>query len=360
MCGLPDDAANQDDEQQDHDRAEDFDEPQQARWWSGVDWWHLCAIARHMNETSHLTATADQPERLDRFLARSFADISRARFQRLIAEGQVKVEGKAVDDSGQKLKPGQFVDVIVPPPAPAEPEPEHIALDVVFEDKHVIVINKPSGLVVHPAAGHDNGTLVNALLAHCGDSLSGIGGVKRPGIVHRLDKDTSGLLVIAKNDAAHQSLSEQFQAHGRDGRLERAYLAFVWGVPQRPAGMIATGIARSTSNRQKMAVSTRDDAKEAITHYVIKERFGEVASLVQCNLETGRTHQIRVHMAHIGHPAAGRRNLWGRLQIGPDQTAGNLTHHGQVSERTGLACLHARLRTPQDGQAIALRSTLAA
>jgi 23S rRNA pseudouridine1911/1915/1917 synthase len=258
-----------------------------------------------MNETSHLTATADQPERLDRFLARSFADISRARFQRLIAEGQVKVEGKAVDDSGQKLKPGQVVDVIVPPPAPAEPKPEHIALDVVFEDKHVIVINKPSGLVVHPAAGHDNGTLVNALLAHCGDSLSGIGGVKRPGIVHRLDKDTSGLLVIAKNDAAHQSLSEQFHSHGRDGRLERAYLAFVWGVPQRPAGMIATGIARSTSNRQKMAVSTRDDAKEAITHYVIKERFGEVASLVQCNLETGRTHQIRVHMAHIGHPLLG-------------------------------------------------------
>jgi 23S rRNA pseudouridine1911/1915/1917 synthase len=253
----------------------------------------------------HLSAVSDQPERLDRFLARSFPDISRARFQRLIAEGQVNVEGKLVDDSGLKLKSSQRVDIIVPPAKAAEPEAQSIELDVVYEDKHVIVINKPAGLVVHPAAGHADGTLVNALLAHCGDSLSGIGGIKRPGIVHRLDKDTSGLLVIAKNDAAHQSLSEQFQAHGRDGRLERAYLAFVWGVPQRPAGMMTTGIARSTTNRQKMAVSTRSDAKEAITHYEVLERFGDIASLVRCNLETGRTHQIRVHMAHIGHPLLG-------------------------------------------------------
>jgi 23S rRNA pseudouridine1911/1915/1917 synthase len=253
----------------------------------------------------HLNAVADQSERLDRFLARSFPDISRARFQRLIAEGQIKVENKVIDDSGTKLKPSQRIDIIIPPARPAEPEAEHIELDVVFEDKHVIVINKPAGLVVHPAAGHDSGTLVNALLAHCGDSLSGIGGVKRPGIVHRLDKDTSGLLVIAKNDAAHHSLSEQFQAHGRDGRLQRAYLAFVWGVPQRPTGMMTTGIARSTTNRQKMAVSTRTDAKEAITHYEVVDRFADIASLVRCNLETGRTHQIRVHMAHIGHPLLG-------------------------------------------------------
>jgi 23S rRNA pseudouridine1911/1915/1917 synthase len=258
----------------------------------------------------HLSAVSDQSERLDRFLARSFPDISRARFQRLIAEGQVNVEGKVTEDAALKLKPLQRVDIIVPPAKPAEPEAEHIELDVVFEDKHVIVINKPAGLVVHPAAGHDSGTLVNALLAHCSDSLSGIGGVKRPGIVHRLDKDTSGLLVIAKNDAAHQSLSEQFQAHGRDGRLERAYLAFVWGVPQRPAGMMTTGIARSTTNRQKMAVSTRTDAKEAITHYEVVERFGDLATLVRCNLETGRTHQIRVHMAHIGHPLLGD-NVYG-------------------------------------------------
>jgi 23S rRNA pseudouridine1911/1915/1917 synthase len=252
-----------------------------------------------------LSAVADQAERLDRFLARSFSDISRARFQRLIADGHVKVEGSVVDDSGLKLKPDQKVAVLMPPAKAAEPEAENIELDVVFEDKHVIVINKPVGLVVHPAAGHDSGTLVNALLAHCGDSLSGIGGVKRPGIVHRLDKDTSGLLVIAKNDAAHQSLSDQFQAHGRDGRLQREYLAFVWGIPVRPAGMITTGIARSPHNRQKMSVSQSAIAKEAITHYVTVESFGDVASLVRCNLETGRTHQIRVHMAHIGHPLLG-------------------------------------------------------
>ena len=255
--------------------------------------------------SQHLEAQADQADRLDRFLARHFSDISRARFQRLIAEGQVKVEGQTVEDSGHKLKAGQAVSITLPPPTPAEPEAEHITLDVVFEDKHVIVINKPAGLVVHPAAGHASGTLVNALLAHCGNSLSGIGGVKRPGIVHRLDKDTSGLLVIAKNDAAHQSLSEQFQSHGRDGRLQRVYMAFVWGIPQRNAGSIATGLARSTSNRQKMAVSSSAMAKQAITHFQVKERFGQVASLVQCNLETGRTHQIRVHMAHIGHPLLG-------------------------------------------------------
>jgi 23S rRNA pseudouridine1911/1915/1917 synthase len=258
-----------------------------------------------MSEPSSLSATADQAERLDRFLARSFADISRARFQRLIAEGHVKVEGAVVDDTSLKLKPAQTVEISLPPAKPAEPGAENIALDVVYEDKHVIVINKPVGLVVHPAAGHDSGTLVNALLAHCGDSLSGIGGVKRPGIVHRLDKDTSGLLVIAKNDAAHQSLSEQFQAHGRDGRLQREYLAFVWGVPQRPIGTISTGIARSPHNRQKMAVSQSALAKEAITHFRVEENFGDTATLVRCNLETGRTHQIRVHMAHIGHPLLG-------------------------------------------------------
>jgi 23S rRNA pseudouridine1911/1915/1917 synthase len=304
--GFPDDAANQGEKQHNHDKSQHLDQTQQAFWRSGVDGGLVCAIADHMTSIPDTrSAVAHEADRLDRFLAKTFPDVSRARFQRLIAEGNVFVEGHAADDAGMRLKPSQRVDIIFPPAMPAEPLPENIALDVVFEDKHVIVINKPSGLVVHPAAGHDSGTLVNALIAHCGESLSGIGGVKRPGIVHRLDKDTSGLLVIAKNDAAHQSLSDQFQAHGRDGRLERAYLAVVWGVPQRPNGMIATGIARSTVNRQKMAVSQRGDAKEAITHYVVKERFGDVVALVQCNLETGRTHQIRVHMAHIGHPLLG-------------------------------------------------------
>lgn len=257
------------------------------------------------SHSSHLAISAESDDRLDRLLARQFSEVSRARFQRLIVEGHVSVEGLRTIDPGHRVKTGQQIEVEMPPPVAAEPKPEAIWLDIVFEDRDLVVINKPAGLVVHPAAGHAGGTLVNALIAHCGDSLSGIGGVKRPGIVHRLDKDTSGLLVVAKNDAAHQALSEQFAAHGRDGRLERAYLAFVWGVPERNRGMIATGIGRSPTNRQKMAVSNRPDAREAVTHYEVQEHFGKVASLVRCNLETGRTHQIRVHMAHIGHPLLG-------------------------------------------------------
>ncbi len=237
-------------------------------------------------------------------MASQFADISRARFQRLIAEGHVSVEGETITDGGHRLKPGQRVDVTLPPALPAEPKGEAIELAIIYEDKDLIVIDKPVGLVVHPAAGHESGTLVNALIAHCGNSLSGIGGVKRPGIVHRIDKDTSGLLVVAKNDAAHQGLSEQFAAHGRDGRMEREYLAFVWGTPDRPQGTIDTGIDRAPHNRQKMAVSRKAEARRAITHFKIEEKFF-VTSLLRCILETGRTHQIRVHMAHIGHPLLG-------------------------------------------------------
>ncbi|MDE2444648.1 MAG: RluA family pseudouridine synthase [Alphaproteobacteria bacterium] len=259
-----------------------------------------------MSETT-LETTATETARLDKTLATAFSDISRARFQKLIAEACVRVDGKVADDGGVKLKPGQYIEVTIPEAAPAEPQAEAIDLDIVYEDKHLIVINKPAGLVVHPGAGNENGTLVNALIAHCGASLSGIGGVKRPGIVHRLDKDTSGLLVVAKNDKAHAGLSEQFAAHGRDGRMEREYLAFVWGKPERARGTITTGLDRSSSNRQKMAVSNSALAKEAITHYQVEEEFGKapVASLVRCNLETGRTHQIRVHLAHIGHPLLG-------------------------------------------------------
>lgn len=251
----------------------------------------------------HLQVTIAGPERLDKALAVAFVDVSRARFQKLIADGQVSIDGKIETDASLKVKAGQSVEVILPPPEPAEPMAEDIPLEIIHEDKHLIVINKPPGLVVHPAAGHSSGTLVNALLGHCGDSLSGIGGVKRPGIVHRLDKDTSGLLVIAKNDKAHQALSEQFAAHGRDGNLQRTYIALVWGIPERSHGTIATRLGRSTTNRQKMAVTKSEtNSREAITHYQVVERFGEMASLIRCNLETGRTHQIRVHMAHIGHP----------------------------------------------------------
>ncbi len=257
--------------------------------------------------SSPLEALGAPGERLDRFLAQAFPALSRSRFQSLIAEGQVTVEGAVTTSARYKLKGGEKVQVIVPPASTPEPKAETIPLAIIYEDSDLIVIDKPAGLVVHPSAGHETGTLVNALIAHCGESLSGVGGVRRPGIVHRLDKDTSGLLVAAKNDIAHRGLSEQFAAHGRDGRLERAYLAMVWGSPEKNAGTVSAALGRSTANRQKMAVSRSAAARKAVTHYKVLERFGSptVASLLRCTLETGRTHQIRVHMAHIGHPLLG-------------------------------------------------------
>ncbi|MEQ1653959.1 MAG: RluA family pseudouridine synthase [Hyphomicrobium sp.] len=252
----------------------------------------------------------DAAERLDRWLARQIPDLSRARIQALIKDGQVTSAGATIGEANTRVKPGDLYEVAVPEAEPSDVAGEDIALDVVFEDASVIVIDKPAGLVVHPAAGHASGTLVNALVAHCGESLSGVGGVKRPGIVHRLDKDTSGLLVVAKTDEAHQSLSDQFRAHGLDGRLRRAYLALVWGAPVRPKGTIDAALARSTANRTKIAVSRHGTARHAVTHYEVLQTFqGEkpnaTVSLLRLVLETGRTHQIRVHLAHIGHPVLG-------------------------------------------------------
>lgn len=253
---------------------------------------------------------SDSGERLDRWLARHIPSLSRARIQALIKDGQVTSAGATIGEANTRVKPGESYAVIVPEAAPSDVAGEAMALNVVFEDASVIVIDKPAGLVVHPAAGHASGTLVNALVAHCGDSLSGVGGVKRPGIVHRLDKDTSGLLVVAKTDDAHQSLSDQFRSHGLDGRLRRAYLALIWGAPVRPKGVIDAALARSTANRTKIAVSRHETARHAITHYEVVETFqGEkpnsTVSLLRLVLETGRTHQIRVHLAHIGHPVLG-------------------------------------------------------
>jgi 23S rRNA pseudouridine1911/1915/1917 synthase len=246
--------------------------------------------------------------RLDRVLAVRCPALSRSRLKALILAGSVTVKTAHIRDPAYHVARGDTITIDVPEAAPAEPRGEEIALDIAYEDGDIIVIDKPSGLVVHPAAGHETGTLVNALIAHCGASLSGIGGVKRPGIVHRLDKDTTGLMVVAKNDQAHQSLTAQFADHGRTGEMRRGYLAFAWGVPNRARGTIDAPIDRHPYAREKMAV--RDGGREAITHWEVREAFQgrdgkPVASLLACQLETGRTHQIRVHLAHIGHPLMG-------------------------------------------------------
>ncbi|MGH8584414.1 MAG: RluA family pseudouridine synthase [Gammaproteobacteria bacterium] len=259
-----------------------------------------------METSRELTLTAsaaDAGERLDRVLSRSFDDVSRARFQGLIADGRVRVNGATIVEARHRVKPGARIEVLVPAPVAPRPQAEAIPLAVVYEDEDVIVIDKPPGLVVHPAPGHWAGTLVNALIAHCGESLSGIGGERRPGIVHRLDRNTSGLMVAAKNDRAHRSLSEQFAEHGRDGRLERIYQAIVWGRPERSLGTISAAIGRKATNRQKMAVRP-ERGRPAATHYRVLRTFDHpgAPTLIECRLETGRTHQIRVHMAHAGHP----------------------------------------------------------
>jgi 23S rRNA pseudouridine1911/1915/1917 synthase len=249
------------------------------------------------------TLTIDESQagqRLDRVLAAAWSDLSRSRLQQLIAAGAVTGASRAFDDASQKVKAGEALTLVIPPAVAAEPEGQDIALNIVFEDPHLIVVDKPAGLVVHPAAGNRDGTLVNALIAHCGESLRGIGGELRPGIVHRIDKDTTGLMVAAKSEKAHTSLGKQFAAHA----IERVYRALVWGVPRERAGTIDGALGRSPLNRQKMAV-LRVGGKEARTHYKVIEAFGTTAALIECRLETGRTHQIRVHMAHIGHPLIG-------------------------------------------------------
>ncbi len=253
-----------------------------------------------------ISLTIAEAGRLDRALALAAASspegsgFSRARLQKLIREGRVSLRGEPVTDPKVKVAAGEVCDLIVPPPVEAAPKAEAIPLDIVYEDGDLLVLNKPAGLVVHPGAGNREGTLVNALLAHCKGSLSGIGGVARPGIVHRLDKDTSGLMVVAKNDHAHQVLTAQFA----DRSLSRVYQALVWGVPHPLEGLVEGAIGRHPRARQKMALVSRG-GKEALTRYKTLEVFGTLASLVECKLATGRTHQIRVHMESVGHPLVG-------------------------------------------------------
>ncbi|TAX73362.1 RluA family pseudouridine synthase [Rhizobium leguminosarum] len=261
-----------------------------------------------------LTADESAEGRLDAWLtAQVGEEFSRSRIKALIKDGQVFLRGEPVTDPQRKVRTGDSFELTLPEPEDPTPQGEDIPLDILHEDDDVIVISKPSGLVVHPGAGNWTGTLVNALIHHCSDTLSGIGGVRRPGIVHRLDKDTTGVMVVAKNDIAHRHLSLQFADHGRTMPLKRAYQAIVWGRPRSLSGMVDAPLGRATGDRTRRAVKRPDsqDADEAITHYLVVERFHEkpdataFASLVECRLETGRTHQIRVHMAHIGHPLLG-------------------------------------------------------
>jgi len=243
---------------------------------------------------------ADAGQRLDRLIAAGDAGLSRSRVKVLIEEGRVRCGARTIVDPSYRVKPGERYEIVVPAAVDPVPEGQAIPLSVVYEDTHLIVVDKPAGLVVHPAAGNPDRTLVNALIAHCGASLSGIGGVRRPGIVHRLDKDTSGLLVVAKTDAVHRALSDMFARHD----IDRAYRALVWGVPAKRVGSIEGAIGRNPADRKRMTVR-KAGGKKALTHYRVLRAFGVAAALVECRLATGRTHQIRVHLASIGHSVIG-------------------------------------------------------
>jgi 23S rRNA pseudouridine1911/1915/1917 synthase len=310
--------------------------------------------ARHRAAASH----ADAGKRLDRFIAERVPSLSRSRVKALIQSGNVAASGAqdvasaTIEDPSMRVKPGQSFAIFVPDSSPAAPEPQALPLDVVYEDEDLIVIDKAAGMVVHPAPGNPDATLVNALLAHCGATLAGIGGVRRPGIVHRLDKDTSGLMVAAKNDMAHASLTKQFA----ERTIERLYLAVVWGVPSPAQGAIDAPIGRDPRNRKRMAVVARG-GKKALTRYRVTRRLGGGASVVECRLGTGRTHQVRVHLAHIGHPVAGDPVYAGRrgrkAQAGGDAAA--------AATALGRQALHASVlgfRHPRTGKQVHFKSDL--
>ena len=293
----------------------------------------------------------DAGARLDVILARRASGLSRSRLKALIKDRRVTLDGHPLDDPNARIAAGAELVLSLPEAEPAEPQAEKIPLKVLYEDEDIIVIDKPAGLVVHPGAGNQTGTLVNALIAHCGESLSGIGGVKRPGIVHRLDKDTSGVLVVAKNDAAHQRLSAQFAAHGRDGVLEREYDALVWGVPRPHIGTVDAPLHRDVRNRQKQAVA-RSGGRSALTHYALQERYGQAASLLTCRLETGRTHQIRVHMAHIGNPLVGDAVYGGGFLTKVETLSGELRAAVKAFRRQALHAGLLRFEHPRTGASL--------
>ena len=279
-------------------------------------------------------AAAHSGWRLDRALAAAVPTMSRERLKSLIRSGALEAGGRAVRDPATKVKGDERFRLAVPDPAPAHNLPQDIPLAIVFEDEHLLVVDKPAGLVVHPAAGNRDGTLVNALLHHCAGKLSGIGGVARPGIVHRIDKDTSGLLVIAKTDVAHEGLARQFAAHS----IDRRYLAIVSGVPKTAQGTIDAPLARSAANRKKIAIVEGSRGKRAVTHWKRLKALKD-AALVECRLETGRTHQVRVHMASIGHPLVGDP-VYGRSGKTHGKLLKTLGFHRQALHAAELGFVH--------------------
>lgn len=329
-------------------------------------------------DTRHtlIVTETDAGLRLDRFLTNALNDLdeppSRSRIKTLFEEGRISQAAQTRSDAGRtisepayRVKPGERFYVILPAPKPATPMAENIPLTILHEDAHLIVIDKPAGLVVHPAPGSPTGTLVNALLAHCGQDFTGIGGEMRPGIVHRLDKETSGVMVVAKTEPALKTLQKQFAAHGRDGKLERAYTALVWGKPHPSKATIEAPLARSRHNRLKITVTRTPDAqgaRQAITHYKLIGNYGRPDPLVSeviCHLETGRTHQIRVHMTHIGHPILGDR----AYGTGQRNRATKLSNQAQEAlTELGRQALHAHLlgfEHPETGEKMRFKSPLA-
>jgi len=308
---------------------------------------------RHVYKTimTELSATAEESEkglRLDSFLSQRFETLSRSRAKTLIQEVGAVCEGERLTNPRQKVVAGKAYSIELPAPVAAEPEPEDIKLDILFEDEHLLLVNKPVDMAVHPAPGSWTGTLVNALLHYCGDSLPGIGGVQRPGIVHRIDKQTSGVLAVAKSDAAHQGLSALFAAHD----IERKYIALTRGAPRPLAGTVDAPIARSLIDRKKMAVVGEDEGREgrhAVTHYKTLHQYGQIskvearaaAAMIECQLETGRTHQIRVHMAHLGTPLIGD-SVYGRHR-GIKSHGNSVAHDEAMQVARGLRrqALHA-------------------
>jgi len=297
-------------------------------------------------EFLHLTCAEGAP-RLDTFLAASLPQLSRSRLQALIKGGRVRVNGKPAAKAGQAVSRGARVEVEVPPPEPSYLVPEAITLDVRFEDAHLLVVNKPPGLVVHPGAGRKTGTLAAALLHHCRGELSGIGGVERPGIVHRLDKDTSGLLLIAKTDPAHRRLSFDLKAR----RIHRAYLAIVRGVPERAQGRVDAPIARHPQRRTEMAVL--ESGRPAVTHWRVREAFAR-AALLEVTLETGRTHQVRVHLTHMGHPVLGDP-VYGR-GLNPKGSLEARRTEAALIPRQALHAFRLRFRHPATGEEMTIEA----